>query len=95
MLFHEFHYKNELQNTAGKSYKVRCGYTPELLAEEGLLDMRVLPVKLVTKATGATRLVSRLVIGLTMVKLDMKKRFPKDGTSLSAAPSNIVFQDLY
>ena len=57
--------------------------------------MRVLPVKLVTKATGATRLVSRLVIGLTMVKPDMKKRFPKDGTSLSAAPSNIVFQDLY
>ena len=66
-----------------------------MVGDEDLLDIRVLPVKLVTKANGATRLVSRLVIGLTMVKPDMKKRFPKDGTSLSAAPSNIVFQDLY
>ena len=56
--------------------------------------MRVLPVKLVTKVTGATRLVTRLLIGLTMVKADMKKRL-KDGTSLPAAPNNIVFQGLY
>ena len=69
---------------------------PELVGEEGLLGIRVLPVKLVTKVTGATRLVTRLVIGLSMVvKLDMKKRFAKDGTSLLAAPTNIVFQDLY
>ena len=66
-----------------------------MVGDEDLLDIRVLPVKLVTKVTGATRLVTRLLIGLTMVKADMKKRFAKDGTSLPASPNNIVFQGWY
>ena len=60
-----------------------------MVGEEGLLD------KLVTKVTGATRLVTRLLMGLTMVKADMKKMFAKDGTSLPASPNNIVFQGWY